>query len=308
MPGSYQLVDEGPRFTPLRYGLLSAADEVPDSDRHWQLGIEFQGQVCAVPLTVSGGPCKATGISKVPTATGVPASAAEAFTVYAWMNCAPIGQGQDLVDLERRTKQLLTNGEGRAVERTFWTGVAANGNIRPRLASNAQVFAESQGATTVELQSAATLLTASGTPVDIVEGLSLIEGYLSSCYGGEGIIHIPAAALPVLNAYGDGLVHREGAVLRTMAGHKVAVYASNNRQGPDGTNPTAGSTWIYATGNVFYRRSEIKTTGTRPGDYVGRSKNSTVYVVERTYVLDWDCCHAAALVSLGGVTSGAVGS
>lgn len=307
MPGSYQLVDEGPRFTPLRYGLLSAADEVTaDGDPHWQLGIEFQGQVCAVPLTVSGGPCKATGISKVPTATGVPASAAEAFTVYAWLNCAPIGQGNDLADLEARTKQLLTNGEGRAVEQTFWTGVAANGNIRPRLASNAAVFAESQGAMTVQLQSAATVLTATGTPVDMVEGLSLIEGYLSSCYGGEGIIHVPSSALPILSAY--DLVQREGAVLRTLAGHKVAVYASNNRQGPDGTNPAAGSTWIYATGNVFYRRSAIKATGTRPGDYVGRADNSTVFVVERTYVLDWDCCHGAALVSLGGVVPGTVGA
>lgn len=305
MVDTYQLVDVGPRFTPLRYGLLSAADEATDGDAHWQMGTVFQGDICAVPATVTGGPCKATGITKVPSVSGIPSSAAQSFAVYAWIYCSPVGHGDNLADLTDRTSRLLTNGEGRAVESVFWSGVASNGTVAPHLAANAQVLAAAQGAMTVELQSAATAVT-TGAPVDVVEALGLLEGALGACYGGEGIIHIPAGALPHLDAW--SLVRAEGAVLRTRAGHKVAVYASNNRQGPTGANAAAGQAWLYATGNVVFRRGPIRPLGTKPADFVGRADNSTVYVVERTYVLDWDCCHFAAQVSLGGVAAGGVGA
>ena len=307
MVDTYALVDVGPQFTPLRYGLLSAADEVPTdaSDTKWQQGTVFQGDLCAVPATVTGGPCKVTGVTKSPTATGIPSTAAQAFSVYAWVACSPVGHGDQLEDLVARTRQLLTNGEGRAVEQVFWTGTAANGTIFPHLAANAQQLATPMGAMTVELQAAAAVQT-TGAPVDVVEALGLLEGYLGSCYGGEGVIHVPAQALAHLDAY--SLVRAEGAVLRTRAGHKVAVYGSNNRQGPTGANPTAGQAWFYATGNVVFRRSGVKELGRRPADFVGRADNSTVYVVERTYVLDWDCCLGAAQVSLGGPSTSGVGA
>jgi hypothetical protein len=306
MPETYQLVNDGPTFTPLRYGLLSAADEVPTGadDTKWQMGTVIQGDLCAVPSAVTGGPCKAGGITKVPSVTGIPGSAAQSFSVYAWIQCGPVGHGDELEGLRARTTQLLTNGEGRAVERVFWTGVASNGQIRPKLAANAQQIAEAQGAMSVELQSAATVLTTGG--VDVVEAMGLLEGHIALCYGGEGIIHVPAQALPHLVAH--HLVEARGAVLRTMAGHKVAVYASNNREGPTGAEPAAGSAWFYVTGNVVFRRSGIKSLGQRPAEFIGKADNTLVYVVERTYVLDWDCCHGAAQVSLYGIPLGTVGS
>lgn len=294
MVDTYQLVDVGPRFTPLRYGLLSAADEVPDSDAHWRQGTVLQGDLCAVPLAVTGGPCKASGITKVPSVSGIPSTAAQPFSVYAWINCAPVGHGDDLSDLVDRTHQLLTNGEGRAVEGVFWSGVAANGTVYPHLAANAQVMATAMGAMSVELQSAATVV--SGAPLTPVQALSVLEGQLATCYGGEGIIHVPAGAIALLSNL--GMIYAEGAVLRTRLGNKVAAYASGNRQGPTGANPGAGLAWWYATGQVVFRRSGIKDLGQRPAEFVGRADNSTVFVSERTYVLDWDCCHLAAQVQM----------
>jgi hypothetical protein len=291
---TYQLVDVGPQFTPLRYGLLSAADEAPDSDAHWQLGTVLQGNLCAVPATVTGGPCRATGITKAPTVTGVPSTAAEPFSVYAWIDCSPIGHGDNLADLVARTRQLLTNGEGRAVEHVFWTGQASNGEVRPHLAADATVDATAMGAMTVELQSAATVV--SGSPLAPVNALSLLEGELARCYGGEGIIHVPAGAVALLSNL--GMIRAEGAVLRTRLGNKIAAYASGNREGPDGTAPGAGLAWWYATGQVIFRRTPIKELGRKPGDFVNRATNDTVFVVERTYVLDWDCCHLAAQVTM----------
>jgi hypothetical protein len=294
----FQLVEAGPSFTPLRFGLLSAAAPVTDSDPHWQQGTVVLLDPCGIPLSVTGGPCSASGITKSPTVTGLGASAAEPFSVYAWINCAPVGHGDNLEDLKARTEQLLTNGEGRAIESVFWTGDTANGpigGVHPHLAEDAALFSESMGAQTVELQSAASVLT-TGAPVSVVEGLALLEGALGACYGGEGVIHVPAAAVAHLSNM--SVLTRQGSQLRTELGNVVAAYSSGNREGPTSVAPAAGQAWMYATGAVFIRRSGIKNLGMRPAEFVGRADNSTVYVVERTYVIDWTCCHFAVQVNI----------
>jgi hypothetical protein len=312
----YQLVEATAAFSPLPYGLLSVVELIDDGDPHWQHGIEWQEDVCDVPFVVTGAPC-GQSITKAPVVTGIGGRAAQPFAVVAWVPCAPIGQGENIQRIRDRTERVLTNGESRAVENVFWSGTAAgtgatpspgstagSGTVYPHLAANAVVEGQAQGAFGLELQSAATVVT-SGAPVDIVEGVAALEAALGSCYGGQGVIHVPAAAVAHLVAWNQ--VERQGTTLRTKLGHKVAVYASGNRQGPDGTNPAGGQGWIYATGAVFGRRSPIRQRGRTAGEVIGRADNTTVYVVERTYVIGWDCCHLAALVSLGGVDSGGIG-
>lgn len=300
MAQPFKVIDTPPAFTPLRFGLLSAAQIVDDPDDHWQLGTLTQMDPCVTPQAVTGGPCSSSGITKTPTSDGAPQSAAQPFTVYAWLDCAPIGQGNDLADLRARTTRMLTNGEGRAVEGVFWTGQASNGVVYPHLAADEQVMADPMGdAVTVELQSEATVV--SGSPVTLVEGLALLEGELSKCYGGEGVIHIPAGAVAHLS--NQGVIRQQGPQLRTMLGSIVAAYASGDREGPTGADPAAGQAWIYATGAVVGRRSAIKDTGRVTGEIIGRADNSTVYLAERTYVLDWDCCHLATLVNITGLST-----
>ena len=296
---SFQLVDDGPTFTPLRFGLLSAAQPVDDADPHWQLGIQMDLDSCGVPVAVTGGPCSGVGITKTPTVTGAPNMAAEPFSVFAWMNCAPVGQGNDLELLRAKTETLLTNGEGRAVEKVVWTGQASNGTVRPHLAEDTAEFSDAQGAQVVRIQTAATVVT-TGTAMAITEAIGLVEAELAACYGGEGVIHVPAGAAILLSNV--GVVQRQGSQLRTLAGNIVALYAPGDRHGPTGAEPAAGQGWIYGTGAVVVRRSPIKNLGQRPAQFVGRAENSTVYVVERTYVVAWDCCHVAAQVLIPGAS------
>lgn len=294
----FVLVD-GPRFTPLRYGLLSAAQIIDDPDPHWQIGTKFQPDACGRDRTVSafciaGAPASGTGPKQI-TATGAPGSAAEPFTVYAYTNCSPVGWGDNLEDLVARASRHLDAGEGRAVERMFWTGTPDGGAvIHPHLANDADTFAQTDGAAyPVQLGSAASVVTAAA--VTPVLALSALEGALAECYGGEGVIHIPGVAVSLLKE--KGLLETQGPNLRTCLGHLVAVYSSGNREGPTGA-VTGTDVWFYATGAVMARRSPVKPTGYRPADFVGRSDNSTAYVVERTYVFDWDCCHFAAQVDM----------
>jgi hypothetical protein len=288
------VVQNGPTFTPLKYGLLSAAQIRTDPDPHWQSGIQFQPDACDADKSVSsfcvaGGPATGTP-GKIPTATGAGSSAAEPFTVYAFTTCAPVGWGDNLEDMVARATRQLDAGEGRAVERVFWTGAPDGGpTVFPHLAHDANVFANTQGPMTVQQQAAATVLT--GT-FRILDAVAAVEGALSACYGGEGVIHIPADALTGLAAM--GAVKQDGPNIRTWAGHIVAVYSANVKQGPTHADAAAGSAWVYGTGAVMAYRSPVKPAGQRPASFVGRADNSTVFLVERTFVLDWDCCLFAA--------------
>lgn len=311
MPDAYELIEAGPAYKPLRFGLLSAVEQ-PLSQDHWRMGLLRQPLVCdgtdsilALPCIVTGGP------TMVPTVTGAPGVASDPFRVYAWLPCATVGWGDDLGDLKARTEAALTNGEARAVEHIVWTGiptatgVGGAGPMYPHLAANASVPASAMGAMTVEKQPAATVLT-SGTAIDVVEAIGLLEGALASCYGGEGVIHVPRSALAHLHT--RCMVEQQGQQLRTLGGNVVAAYSSNDRMGPDGTTPAAGQGWFYATGAVQLYRSGINVRGQTPAEFVGRKDNSTVYLVERTYAVTWDCCLLAAQVQLGGIVSGAAGS
>lgn len=301
MANPMALIETGPPFTPLRFGLASAVSWIDDPDTHWQNGTVVQVDPCGVPFAITGGSCTLEEATKTPSVTGLGVSGAMPFTVGAWINCAPIGHGDDLSDLTRRTQSLLTNGEGRTVEAVFWTGNTANappGAVMPHLASDDTVVGDAHSAQGATLQTPATVVT-TGTPVSLVEGLALLEAALAACYGGEGVIHIPAAAVAHLS--NQGVISRQGAQLRTLMGNVVAVYASGNREGPTGAAPAAGQAWLYATGAIVGRRSGIKQLGMQPSEFVGRADNSTVYVIERTYVLDWSCCHLAAQVNIVGL-------
>lgn len=294
LPAARQLVAVNPRFTPVRFGLTSVADfPVLDDDPHWRNGIEFMPDDCA-EAEVTIDKCPGTPTTKSPNVTGVGVLGAAPFTVYAWIACNPVGHSR--TEMEGRTLAALANGEERAVERTFWTGVADTGTIFPHLAHDAVVV--TGGA---QVQSAASVIVTGA--VDVVEGIGLLEGALGECYGGEGVIHVPRRALAHLAAW--HLIQEDGGRLRTIGGTKIAAYSSGNRQGPTGVDPAAGITWAYATGAVSIRRSAPTPTSAYV-EAIDRRENSLVYIAERTYVINWDCCHLALQLNLGGIVSGAV--
>jgi hypothetical protein len=267
-------------------------------DLHWQNGIDFIPEICAEAGTTLDGCPSGDTVTKTPIVTGVGDLGAQPFTVYSWIRCSPVGFSQ--AEVEARARNGLTRGEARAVERIFWTGKTTLGalDVYPHLAANTALFESG-----IQLQTAATTIT--GNVLDVVEGMGMLEGELALCYGGEGVIHVPRSLLAALSSL--GLIRQDGMRLRTMGGMNVAAYSSNNRRGPDGTTPAGGITWIYGTGAVDMRRTDIEFTSSY-AQSIDRSENSLVLVAERTYVIGWDCCHLAVRVSLGGEITGATGS
>lgn len=277
---------QAPPYTSLPYGLLSVAVPVPDSDRHWRAGVEYQPAPCEAGTAIQE-PCPSdVSVVKEPTTTGLRTVGVEPFTVYSWIDCSTVGFADEA---EQILTAAFTNGEARAVENAFWTG-GVGAAINPHLAEDAAII---EGG--IEIQSAAEIV--SGGPVHLVEGIGLLEGALADCYGGVGVIHVPRRALTHLVS--AGVAHRDGQRYRTAGDTLVAAGAGYPGTGPAGQAPAGNTVWLYATGSVSYRRSEIRLSSDLPAA-VDRRVNSVVMVAERTYVIGWDCCHFAVQVQLTG--------
>lgn len=284
-----------PARTLLPYGLMSVAQMPPESDVYWQNGVRFEPDTCS-QANVTTTDCPAPPVDKIPTdPMGLRGS--NPFTVYTMPICSPVGY----ID-EARTRAIaaLTSGEARTVEQEFWTGAFGT---TPHLAASVGIT----GSDGVVEQSAASVV-ATGGPMDVVEGIALIDEALSTCYGNEGVIHVPRSVLTHMQAW--GLVIQDGSRLRTRSGHLVAAgagYTGSSPTAPTG-GPGVGLRWVYATGAVSIRRTEVQVPESRPGGILNRVKNDVVLVAERTYVIGWDCCHFAIPINITGVTSGTLGA
>lgn len=295
MPGPRLVVDP-PTFTPLSYGLLSVVEYLPTANTHWQNGVTYR-PLCM--LAGQGGTtydeCIAvTGTGAAPASpsladnTDVVLRGATPFTTYVEFDCSPVGNE----DAQKIATDALARSEPWQVERAFWTGLAGGQTVAfPHLAANAQIL----DLQSVMLQSAAVTVTGAASPLHVVEALGLLEGALADCYDGVGVIHIPQRALPTFDAW--TLVKATGSVMKTLNGNKVVVGAGYPGTSPAGAAATSGTSWVYATGNVFAYRGTPRFTS--PTDGMDRSKNTIKMIGQRTYVLGWDCCHFAVQVNLG---------
>lgn len=286
-----------PTRTPLSYGLLSVSQTPVDTDEHWRLGVRYEPDACT-PGEITFEVCPVTGSPEVKDPTGSwTTRAANAVTVYAHLTCTPVGSWEDY---EQRLDRAFLAGEARAIEREFWTG--ENG-LLPHLAEDTPQNSGGPFDSQVVLQTAATVVT--GGPVDVVEAVGLLEEALATCYGHEGVLHVPPIAVAHLAS--KTLVEKDGPRLRSPMGHLVAAGAGYTGSSPAGAAPVGGVYWLYATGAVFARRSAVRHTSTKQ-QALDRSTNSMVFIAERTYVVGWDCCHFAVPVRFGGEPTGAVGS
>jgi hypothetical protein len=276
-----------PTRTLLPYGLMSVVQTPTDPDDHWQNGILYQTDPCG-QAQVTTTDCPVPPTDKLPT-LGPGLRGANPFTVYTFPTCSAPGGFAE----EARTRAVaaLTSGEARTVERVFWTGESG---VVPSLAATGGMITGLGGSLD---QSAATIIT--GGPLTPVEGLALLEEALSSCYGNEGVIHVTPGTLTRLVT--NGSVSRDGARLRSPNGHLVAAGAGYPGTGPSGVANAPGVRWMFATGAVFLRRTDVITPSATVADSLNRGKNTIGFLAERTYVIGWDCCHFAIPVQIAEV-------
>lgn len=290
-----------PAFTPLSFGLLTSMGNVIRSpeDKKWQTGVTYEplcgnaGTTYDECLAVSGTGLGAVGSAAAKIATGgLEVRGATAFATYAQIDCSPVGfwdRAEDLVG------DLLTRSEQWQVERAFWTGDASGQpTVFPHLAANTEVIDDLN----ITLQTSAVEVV-SGSGLDVVEGLGRLEAAIASCYDGVAVIHVPRE---LLTSFADAsLIRREGARYVSPGGNVLVFGAGYPGTAPDGTS-TAGTAWVYATGSMFIYRSGPTVYALR--DSIDRATNTVHALVERKYLLAWDCCHYAIPMTTGGIAAG----
>lgn len=300
MAGARQIIN-GPVFTPLPNFLWDAAQH-PTQD-HWQQGVTWE-EHCGGAGTLYDECLAVTGTGGTPSAQASLASnvtqtnrGATSFTVYAEFDCSPVGQGMSQSDFIDRAEQALSRMEPFQVTRAFWTGVAGEAvggtdqtTVWPHLAEDT-TLTDPQG---IVLQTAATPLVTGGE--DAAVALGQVEASMAQCFGGEGVIHIPYAALPTFTA--RGLVQGPpGGPLYTQSGNRVVPGTGYTGSSPAGAAPAAGTAWIYATGPVFGFRSDVFVR--QFPDTFDRAENTVRSIASRNYLFGFECCHFGALVTLG---------
>lgn len=255
----------GPQSTPYSFGLFSAAQAVEEyASGLWESGVTWKVNDRCSTGGIWPSVCTPVVPSNTKTRdTEVPDGAARAFVVFDNYACwAPT----DINGAPDRARQRLAASEQASVERAVWTGVG--GNI-PALASDA-----------------ATDLTPSTGAVTITQGIGLLEEALGCLGGVEGVLHMPRRLVPPAQALYQ--FWRDGSVLRTMLGNRVAAYACSPNTGPDGQPAGENEAWIYATGPVKIWRSAVSVPGT-PGQWLDRSTNMYSVFAERVYLVMFDC-------------------
>lgn len=304
MAGARQVID-GPGFTPLPNFLWDAAQHPSETatGSHWQQGVTWTER-CGGAGTVMDECIAVTGTGGAPAAQGSMSAnvtqtsrGATPFTVFAEFDCSPVGQGLSQSDLTDRAAEALARMEALQVTRAFWTGTAGSSGgtsqttVWPHLAASTTLD-DPQG---IRLQTAASPLVTGGE--DPAAALGQVESALASCYGGQGVIHIPYLALPTFTSRMLILPESPNGPLRTLAGNLVVPGVGYTGSSPAGAAPAAGTSWIYATGAMFAFRSAVFAR--QFPDTFDRSENTVRYLASRTYLFGFECCHIAALVNLG---------
>jgi len=274
---------EPPEVTPYRFGLFGAAQPYAGIDPHAFFGgAEWESLACYAASSYAAGwdICNGGGGSKVLN-NGAPSVQAKPFGVYAGIDCGTVGYDHE-GSYQERTRKILELAGQHATEAALWTG--AGGNL-PAL--NAVGFA-----TTVVFG------TAPSGAVRIAHAIGALEKWLGDNYQGVGVIHATRdVAAIAAEAFQIDRDPANASALVTPLGTRVVFGGGYNGTGPGAVVPGAGTTWIYATGQVMLARNEPRIFNME--EALKRGTNRVAVFGEQQYLIGVDCPKAgAALVDL----------
>lgn len=131
------------------------------------------------------------------------------------------------------------------------------------------------------------------TALSLCAAVGVLEEFLAANYGGIGVLHVPRSVAACVGT--GGVVQQRNGQLRTHLDNVWSFGAGYGNASPTGTPAPAGHAWLYATGPVVARRTEVVSR-----EELEWRRNNTVAIAERTYAVSADCLQAAVLAQLPG--------
>lgn len=261
---------------PSPYGLLGGCTEVVvTTDVHELLGTDVLSLSCADSNTWFDTCLDPSLVNPASKTFDRPRICTYApITVYAGVTCSTLGLSYE--EGQARSLEQLRLGEARALEDWYMRNVLcayATGND----------------------------LTPVAGALSSVIGVGVLESWLATNYGGQGVLHVPAGAAAMLSR--DRLIERDGeGNWRTAMGNCVVLgsgYATN--VGPATLPATgcvtadAGAAKIYITPPVRVRRDAPYLANQNEGQSVRTATNDRYALAETTFVVETACCMAAVV-------------
>lgn len=256
--------------TPSPYGLLGGCVQVVTvSDQHELNGTEFLPMSCATAHPWVD-PCvdpTAPAATKVFDRPGL--CQFDPITVYSGATCSTFGLSYE--EGQQRALEQLHMGEQRALEEHFM----------------AKLCDMAQG----------TDLTPSTGAVSTAQGVAILEGWLAETYGGQGIIHVPAAAAALFGCCNVVTRTSDDRCPETLMGNGVVFGAGYNTNvgGTGCIQAPVGEAYLYVTGPVRVRRDTPQLVPSSEAESVRYSTNDRYALAESTFVVETACCEAAAV-------------
>ncbi|WP_328434575.1 cupin [Streptomyces sp. NBC_00425] len=251
---------------PLPHGLLGGCADIIDvTDPHELLGTDWRPLSCSEAHDTTW--CPDPDAVVPPKTFDRPGTCTAApVTIYAGSECTTIGYTYE--EATRHARETLRMGEQRALEEWLQRDV---------LCSIGEDKTPVAGA------------------VSVSQGVSILEDWLGTEYGGTGVLHVPVGVGALLGCC--NIVHLTGGNPVTLVGNCVVLgagYAANVGP-PDCTTADPGEAWLYATSPVRIRREPPATVPGKDGESVATLTNDRRVLVERTFVVEIACCRAAAV-------------
>jgi hypothetical protein len=259
---------------PLRYGLLSAAVGPLDLPVHGRNGgLQYVNSMCGgtygYEVACLDDQLAKTFENTLQTVLGVP------FVVYSTFVCGPVGFTES--EFQQLGLQQLMSVEQSIVEQVFSSGTFGQA---PSLSTNPDVV---------------TVTTTATDPVDVISALET-EIYCTSGYGPPAYLHMPIAVFNHLKQ--EHLIDWDGNRWRTPMGSVVSSGCYTGLD-PDGVEPADGTFWVYATGQTTLWRTPDSEVFVAPVEgALNRTTNQVNMLVEREYVVTFECAAYAAPVTL----------
>lgn len=135
-----------------------------------------------------------------------------------------------------------------------------------------------------------------GVVTDPSNGIALLEQAIGET-GAQGVIHL-SPQLAVSANFGNLAVDNRSGVLRTINGTPVIPdFGYAVAHAPTGGSAATGTQeWIYATGPIDLRRSEVIVLPDDISEALDRETNIVTIRAERFYLIDWDTQLQAAVL------------